>query len=298
MAIRKILVPVDGSELANRALGFAIERAKVSGAEITVAFVVNRLSVAIATATPYAYVDPTPLLATLDAEADVVLGAAESLVKKSGVSATRAKLDGAAGPEILAYARQACCDLVVMGTHGRRGFDRLAVGSTAEDVIRAAAVPVIAFPRTCERAPNAGRLRHLLVAVDGSPAAEAAMTFACELALVEQAQVTLCAVVEPSGIYWDDLDRDVSLQSEIETKAKASLESERSRAAGLGITAGVVGRVGHAAGAIVSAAHDCGADLVVMGTHGRAGIPRFVLGSVAEGVLRHSPLPICTIRHR
>jgi nucleotide-binding universal stress UspA family protein len=298
MAIRKILVAVDGSELAGRALGFAIERAKPAGSEITVAFAVNRLSVAIATATPYAYVDPTPLLDALDSEADIVLDAAESLVKKSGVPVKRAKLDGAAGPEILTYAREACSDLIIMGTHGRRGFDRLAIGSTAEDVIRAAGVPVMAFPQSCIRTPNAGNLRHILVAVDGSPAAESAMTFACELALAEHARVTLCAVVEPTGVYWDDLDRDVSLQDEIENKANASVDSERARAASLGVTVDVVGRMGDAAIALVSAAQDVGADLIVMGTHGRAGIPRFVLGSVAEGVLRTSHLPICTIRHR
>lgn len=296
--IRTILVPIDGSELAGQALGFAIERARASDAAITVAFVVNRLSVAIATAAPYAYVDPTPLLATLDTEAAIVLDAAASLVSKSGVRVKQAKLDGAAGPEILAYAREAAADLIVMGTHGRRGLNRLAVGSTAEDVIRAAQVPVFVMPQRCKRAPDAGPLAHALVAVDGSPAAQSALTFACELARVEHARVTLCAVVEPSGVHWDDLDRDVSLQSEIELKANASLESERVRAATLGVEAATIGRMGDAGIAIVTAAQDCGADFIVIGTHGRAGLPRFLLGSVAEGVLRASHLPVCTIRHR
>ena len=125
MAFRTILVPVDGSELSSRALGFAIERARANAAEIVAAFVVNRLSVAIATATPYAYVDPTPLLETLDAEAEVVLSAAESLVRKAGIPIARAELDGAAASEILEYARRSGADLIVMGSHGRRGhWDR------------------------------------------------------------------------------------------------------------------------------------------------------------------------------
>lgn len=296
--IRSILVPIDGSELAGQALGFAVERARAHGARITVAFVVNRLSVAMATAAPYTYVDPTPLLQALDAEAEVVLESAKALVERSGLAVERAKLDGTAGPEILALARETKADLIVMGTHGRTGFRRLALGSTAEDVIRAAAAPVFAFPQKCARAAAAGKLRHALVAVDGSPAAQAALTFACELALAEGARVTLCTVAEPAGMHPGNLDRDAFLQEEIVAKAKASLESERERAVSLGVAAEAVTRTGDASAEILAAAKHCGADAIVIGTHGRAGIPRFLLGSVAEGVLRASHVPVCTIRQR
>jgi len=287
--IRNILVPVDGSELAGRALAFAIDRAGAA-AEITVAFVINRISVSIVTASPFANVDPAPLLAALDSEAEIVLQSAESLVAKSGITVKAAKLDGVPSSEILKFARQSSADLIVMGTHGRSGFDRFAVGSTAEDVIRAAGVPVFVVPQRGEAA-NAGKLRHGLVAVDGSPASEAALTFACGLALAEGAKLTLCTAIES-----DDLDRDVFFRSEAESNAKSVLEAEQSRALALGLVADTVALEGDADLEILASAEQCGADFIVVGTHGRAGIPRLLIGSVAEAVLRTSRLPVCTVR--
>lgn len=294
--MQHIMVPIDGSAVANRALAFAIERAKIHNAQITVAFAVNRLSVAMATATPYTHVDPTPLLEALDAEANAVLDAGESLVESARISHKRAKLDGTAASAILNCAKETKPDCIVMGTSGRRGFERIALGSTAEGVIRASGVPVFVVPAQSE-AVSAGPLTHALVAVDGSPAAAEAVKLACALSHAERTRLTLCTVVEP-GTHWDDLDRSVFLQEEMEAAAARLLEESRALAASLGVAAEKLLREGQAARDILSCAHDVSADLIVMGTHGRAGIPRFILGSVAESVLRSSRLPVCTVRHR
>lgn len=298
MPIQTILVAVDGSDLSTRALGFAIERAVLHKAEIIVAFAVNRMPVAMVTATPYAYADAAPLLEALDTQAEAVLDAAEASVRTSGVPVRRAELDGAAAEEILALARTASADLIVMGTHGRRGLYRMAVGSTAEAVIRGAAVPVFVATQACENLPNARALSHALVAVDGSPASHAAVTFAAEIARVEGCRITLCNVVEPPSFHWDDLDRSAFLEKELEEKGRAELAAERTRAAAFGAAADSVMRTGDAVTSIVAEARTVAADCIILGTHGRAGIPRFVIGSVAEGVLRSSRLPVCTIRSK
>jgi nucleotide-binding universal stress UspA family protein len=295
--VQTILVAVDGSDLSTRALGFAIERALLHKAEIVVAFAVNRLPVAVVTATPYAYADPTPLLEALEAEAEAVLGAAEASVRASGVPVRRAKLDGPAGEEILALAAGTSADLIVMGTHGRRGLYRMAVGSTAEHVIRGATVPVFVVTQACEKLPGARALSHVLVAVDGSPASHAAVTFASELARVEGCRITLCNVVEPPS-HWDDLDRSALLAKELEDHGRAELDAECARAAAFGAPVDSLICIGDATSSIVAEAQKAEADCIVLGTHGRAGIPRFVIGSVAEGVLRSSHLPVCTIRSR
>jgi nucleotide-binding universal stress UspA family protein len=292
-----ILVAVDGSQLAGRALAFAVERARIRVADIVLVFVVNRQAVADSVAVPWVNVDPTPLLNALEAEGDVVLRAAESLVASAGVTVKAVKLDGAPGDAILQYALQTSVDLIVMGTHGRRGFNRFATGSTAEDVIRGAMVPVFVIPARYVPSAQRAPLARALVAVDGSPAAELALDFAATLAKSEGTLVTLCTVVEQ----WareDSLDSSVFCKSELESKAAAELAAEHTRFASLGFAADAIQRSGDAANEIVSAASDAGADCIVIGTHGRAGIPRFLIGSVAEGVLRTSHLPVCTVRHR
>jgi nucleotide-binding universal stress UspA family protein len=295
--MKHVLVPIDGSAIASRALDFAIERAKIYGARVTVAFSVNRIAVVVALASPYTYVDPTPLFAALDAEADVILGAGEARIKGAGAAGSAVKLDGPPAPAILACARETKADLIVIGTHGRRGFDRFAVGSTAEDVIRASGVPVFVVPLRAGP-PKIGPLAQALVAVDGSPAADAGLRFACELARLESTRLNLCTVVETPGFHWDDLERSVFLQTEMEEEAQRLLDESRARALCLGVEADTIFRRGDAAAEIIASAQSAKADCIFIGTHGRAGLPRFILGSVAEGVLRTSPLPVCTVRHR
>ena len=152
--------------------------------------------------------------------------------------------------------------------------------------------------QACENLPDARPLSHALVAVDGLPASHAAVTFAAELARVEGCRLTLCNVVEPPSVRWDDLDRSTFLEKELEDYGRAELDAECARAAAFGAPVDSVIRIGDAISGILAEAQKVAADCIVLGTHGRAGIPRFVIGSTAEGVLRSSPLPVCTIRSR
>jgi nucleotide-binding universal stress UspA family protein len=293
MELQRILVPIDGSAIAGRALDFAIERARISGAEITIAYVVNRVSIEIAVANPYGYVDPTPMLTAMDAEAAAVLQAGESRVKQAGVTSKTVELDGFPAPAIRSYARDAKADMIVMGTHGRSGFDRLAIGSTAEDVIRSSNIPVFALPQRDVAPIEPGPLARILVAVDGSPAADAALTFACEVARAERAHLLLCSVVESAR---ERADAKV-LENEVEERITRLLERDRARASSCGVEVETQILHGSAAIEILARAKSGSIDLIVIGTHGRAGIPRFILGSIAEGVLRSSSLPVCTVCH-
>ncbi len=298
MALRRILAPVDGSDLATRALDFAIERAKLHGASISVAFSVNRLAVATATANPYGYADPTPLLEALEEEAAVVLAAAGARVAKAGIPVERLTLDGLPAPAILACANDMKPDAIVMGTHGRGGFARFALGSAAEAVVRAAADPVfVVSGRAGERA-HPGALASAIVAIDGSPAADLAVSFACELAAVEKTALDLCAVVEPSGSHGGDLEKLGFLGDEAERRASEMLAAYGARASAVGIPARTTTLRGDPASEILGQAYAGKADCIFVGTHGRAGLPRLLLGSVAEGILRSSPVPVCVVRHR
>lgn len=147
----KILVPVDGSETSTRGLNEAIKIAKAQGAELRLVHIVNEF-VLDYTYAPAIYAGN--LIETLVKGGREVLDTAEKTVKREGVKAEVVLIEsigGAAADQILAQAKQWQADLIVMGTHGRRGLARLAMGSDAEQVVRGATVPVMLVRGTLEQ---------------------------------------------------------------------------------------------------------------------------------------------------
>ncbi len=139
---KKILVPVDGSAASRRGLEEAIRFAKATGATIDLAHVVDEFVIAAREA-------PTAWLALADVlreSGEKVLTDAEALVRKHDVTCTsellKATGDGAARA-IIDQTKKLSSDLIVMGTHGRRGLRRLTLGSDAEMVLRSSPVPVL-----------------------------------------------------------------------------------------------------------------------------------------------------------
>jgi nucleotide-binding universal stress UspA family protein len=139
----KILVPVDGSETSTRGLNEAIKIAKAQGSQLRLVHIVNEF-VLNYTYSPELYA--TNLIESLVKLGREVLNAAEAAAKHEGVKAESVLLEsigGVAANLILAQAKKWQPDLIVMGTHGRRGLARLALGSDSEHVVRAATVPVL-----------------------------------------------------------------------------------------------------------------------------------------------------------
>lgn len=139
----KILVPIDGSETSMRGLEEAIKVAKALGAKIRVLHVVNEL-ILDGGYSPGTYAND--LFRSLREVGSGLLMQAEKLVRQHGVDVETEMLESIGAPAadfIVAQSRQWPADLIVMGTHGRRGLARFAMGSDAEFVVRAAAVPVL-----------------------------------------------------------------------------------------------------------------------------------------------------------
>jgi nucleotide-binding universal stress UspA family protein len=139
----KILVPVDGSETSTRGLNEAIKIAKAQGSELRLVHIVNEF-IFDYTYAPGIYAGN--LIETLVKGGREVLDMAEKAVKREGVKAESVLIEsigGVAADLILTQAKQWHADLIVMGTHGRRGLARLAMGSDAEQVLRGATVPVM-----------------------------------------------------------------------------------------------------------------------------------------------------------
>jgi nucleotide-binding universal stress UspA family protein len=161
----KILVPVDGSETSTRGLNEAIKIAKIQGSQVRLVHIVNEFILDI---TYSAGCFPNNLIESLVKTGRSVLDAAESAAKKEGVkvdSVLVESIGGRAGELIVAQAKTWRPDLIVMGTHGRRGLARLALGSDAEQVLRFSPVPVLLV-----RAPAEGKTEPVVKLIEATAA--------------------------------------------------------------------------------------------------------------------------------
>ena len=140
---KRILVPVDGSEPSSRGLQEALKLAKEGRCAVLLLHVVDEL---IITATPEAVYDATAVIDSLREAGKAVLEESAEVARRAGVKAQTELVEclgGRAADIIIDRAQKWKADLVVLGTHGRRGLRRLVMGSDAEQVVRMAAVPVL-----------------------------------------------------------------------------------------------------------------------------------------------------------
>jgi nucleotide-binding universal stress UspA family protein len=199
---------------------------------------------------------------------------------------------GEAAEELLQMAGEIGCDLIVLGTHGRSGVRRLLTGSVAEGVLRKAQCPVLAL-RTLELTEPARGLRVVLHPSDFSPRSEAALSVARALAREHGAQLVVLHVAPPAILMSGTMA--VGMEPSFYVDA---LDEVRKRVEGPDLKYPVTIRLsrGEAAAEILREAEELGASLIVMGTHGRTGLPRLVMGSVAEAVIRESRCPVLGVK--
>lgn len=199
---------------------------------------------------------------------------------------------------ILSYARAHKADLMVMGTHGRRGFGHYLLGSVAEEVLRRASCPVFTVrPREDAQVPPAP-IRKLLVPTDFSSQTEDVLRLAYALAQSYDAELHLLNVVEPLAYPAPvtGLATFFDVVPDLNTRIKNHMNLLLRRAEPLGMKAKVHVECGPPVSTILEYAEDGQFDLIVMGTHGRTGFSRLLLGSVAERVIRSAPVPVVAVQ--
>lgn len=151
---RRILVPVDGSDASMRGLTHAVGLATDQKAQLRILHVVDDLMMAPAMMEPTGAADLAYILDSLRAEGKQVLQEAAAVAKKGGARVETAQVESrgrTVSDVILADAKRSKCDVIVMGTHGRRGLNRLLLGSDAERVLRDSPVPVLLTRQTAKR---------------------------------------------------------------------------------------------------------------------------------------------------
>jgi nucleotide-binding universal stress UspA family protein len=290
-----LLVPLDGSELAERALPYAVRLAAERGGRL----VLTRAALA----PPPSGLDWERQQLTVMDEATAYLADVSQKVA-TRVPVTTAPLYGHAADAILAAAEQMSADSIVMATHGRTGLAHLLHGSGAEAVLTRSPVPVfVVYARPGEAAapPFDSASARILVPLDGSAFAEAALPAALEI-VGAAGELVLCSVAAaPDHVerdqqgrvraYLDQQEEAVRRETlDYLRQVEAELKQQRPD---LHVTVDV--RIGDPAPGIAMAEIACGADLVVMATHGRTGLRRAVLGSVAGAVLIMGSVPVLLV---
>ena len=204
--------------------------------------------------------------------------------------------------EILLQVERLAADLVVMGTHGRSGFERLLLGSVTERLLRMSPVPVLTVPSHAPDVVPAGRdpFKRILYATDFSPGSERALRHAASLAEHGAAQLTLLHAVEPLPIGYDPIVAmpfdATAYNTALEEAAKARLRTFVPDAIRLGCDTDDVVVSGKPYVEILRIAAERQIDLIVLGVHGRSALDKVVFGSTTEHILRRATCPVLTVR--
>jgi nucleotide-binding universal stress UspA family protein len=298
----RILVPLDGSSLAERALSCALTLAQGLPAELVLLRAVW-ISPDVLARLGEAGVELGVIAGQLEAEAEDYLRPLVEQLGNAGLNARHSVKRGPAAETILDYARQADISHIVMATHGYSGIKRWTHGSVAERVLQTATVPLLLVrvgeqdlaqdwqqPMSCRR---------ILVPLDGSPVAEQILPVVTSAAEALSAELILFRVPIAYVSGWMTGEWYLPVQGVLETAeedagAYLSAVADELAQQGTGVTTATA--IGPVANCIVEYAEANQVDLIAMCTHGRTGLARWALGSVADRVLRAGSTPILLVR--
>lgn len=284
----KILVPLDGSELAERALKPALKIAQHSEAEIILLRVPLPETMLIAAPHLYGGYDlmyPSQALNKSRQEAKDYLDHIQQLTAQAGLNVRVKAPEGDIAEVIVETAFDEHVDLIVMSSHGYSGITRWVLGSVAEKVLADAPCPVLVIR-------SAEPLNKVLITLDGSELAESALKPGIETAMALADEVTLLRVAEE--VRFDEMaqleiaERGLGgrLQEELYKEAETYLQTVAEANLRDGLTMQTLVRIGAPTGQILDFAEAHQVGLIAMATHGRTGLRRWVYGSVTEKILR------------
>ncbi len=281
---KKILVATDFSELGRAAVAAALELAQAWDAKVDVLHVFSMLGM------PDAGGYSAAQMQGLEANAHRELAEAASRVGPY-LGETLLRF-GEPAARILRTAHDRDADVIVLGSHGRSGLSRLVLGSTAEDVLRRAHVPVLLI-----RQPHKARTRTIAVAVDLGPESEHVLASAFELAnSLDDARVHVLHAYAPVVVPSEYGGGTIPYES-LHKAARESLRELAAPYAKLPTMGNCVVDLGDPTTVILELADALSVDLLVLGTHGRQGLARLMVGSVAESVLRQAHMPVLIAKH-
>jgi nucleotide-binding universal stress UspA family protein len=301
MMFKHILIPIDAPQLSQHAAKVGLEFAQRLQAQVTLLHVLQMPPV-------YPPQSEHATLETIRDHAQKLLEPWPDLAATKGVSLkTKMVQDDAhsVAASIINAANSLECDLILMGTQGREGLERLLVGSVAERVTRLANQPVMLVRSVHSDHPSTVHsFESILVPIDGSTTSQAALWTADELAKQLGASLHFLHVIPDPPLPMGDgiglgtmNDRSEPWIEMLKHQGQAIIKNAKeSTTLEIVETSTIPASGARTAKRILKFAKEHHSSLIVIGTHGRSGLDRLLLGSVAEGVMHHSDVPVILVR--
>jgi nucleotide-binding universal stress UspA family protein len=298
--IQRILCPVDLSDYSRRALDHAIAIARWYKSTVTVVYVFSPAPVTAFGPGPVVF---EPIILT-PADRDQLLADVKAFAKAEsapGVSLDVRLREGNTAGEILAQAADMKADLLVIGTHGRSGFERLVLGSVAEKVLRKVSCPVMTVPRQFPDAVPAGPVlyKRILCPVDFSESSLQALKYATSLAQEADGQLTVLHVVAHEFEYTPGLEYAGMTVGDFLKESEDALQRHLQEVvAGAHEFCQVESLMTHGKPwrEVLRVAQEKQSDLIVMGVQGRGAADLLFFGSTTQHVVREATCPVLTLR--
>jgi len=284
----RILVPLDGSELAERTIPYVAELSQRLGSE----------AILFTVFTAHEHLE-RPLKAYLEKKAQELTSL--------GVKARIVVSQGNAAAEILTFAEKNEVGLIALSSHGRTGVKLWTMGSVTHKVLQRSHSPVLLVRSDVPQTETgAGKLEKILVLLDGSEFSESTLPFIERIAGCRETEVYLLRVIEPvatphlavhaGGFDWEKYEKDLAAHLEKETKHY--LQRKENSLRGKAVTVTSIVLAGKPTHVILEYAEDKAFDLIALSTHGLSGITKWVYGSVAAGIIERSSNHIFLVRNK
>jgi nucleotide-binding universal stress UspA family protein len=294
----RILIAYDGSAGAEQSLSLADSVDWPSDSTIRIASVIEPTLLFVGAPTAGGLDIPPPEVdAQITAHQQELVTAAAARLRSADRTVDGVVLRGRPATALVDEATRFGADLAIGGSRGHGSISRLLLGSVSAEVVDQAPCPVLV-----SRTPSIGRV---IFATDGSEASAAAEALLSTWTIFERVPihvVSVADVAEPwhtgiaPGMYRQVIEAHAKDVAEARAEHARIAEETTDRLRAVGRQAEAVTRTGDAAAEIIAAAADVEADLVVIGTRGRTGLARVVLGSVARNVLQGSTTSVLVVR--
>lgn len=294
----RILVAIDGSDSASLAVDLLADVAWPGGTTIRVVGAIETGAALFGGPWPtLALVQTDELEAQLRLGANAAVQEAQARLTRPGLTVESLVLNGRPAAALVDDARRMAADLIVVGSRGHGTIESMLLGSVSAEVIDHAMTPVLVARRR--------RIDRVVLAWDGSTSASRAAELLRRWPIFARSSVRVVSVADIEVPWWsgfpsagspelmplwlDAVDASRSQRDQLASEMTLELQAA-------GLTAEADRREGDAAAEILAAANAIEADLILLGTHGRTGVARLVLGSVARNVLHHASSSVLVVR--
>ncbi len=278
----KILIAVDGSQASKNALRQAFKLARNEKKWITV----------VAINPPYQgdldFIGVSNINDLLKGSGEKILSEAMEIAIAEGVTIKTRLEEGEVFEKIIDVAEEERCNLIVMGRRGMTRLERALMGSVTAKVIGHFKGRILIIPRDASLG-----WKNILVATDGSKYSDAAVDEAIDYAKSYEGTLKIVSVVDVTEEFQAQAPE---LVEELINKAKKNLEDIKDEAWQAGVNTETFVREGEPYKVIADLAAELNADIIVMGSHGRTGLKRLLMGSVTEKVIGYASCPVLVVR--